>query len=329
MKEFEIRPADLFKEYLRLSAEDAVEYFDPSNRKSIPCPACGSTHFSHAFKKHGFDYVECAECDTLYLGPRPPLVEFERFYNDSPSSNYWANTFFPAVSETRRSNMFIPKVKHILSLCRDNMFFPNVVMDVGGGYGIFLEEWRKLHPNGHVCTIEPGKALASVCKTKGIEVLETIAEHADAWSEKADFLTCFEVIEHVYCPFVFVRSLYNLIKPGGYALVTGLGVEGYDIQLLWENSKRISPPHHINFISLPGFETLFKRAGFIDIKVMTPGKLDVDIVLNGLQENPLLEISRFERVLLARGKETLEDFQTFLSKHRLSSHYWILVRKGP
>ena len=328
MKEAEIRPADLFQEYLKLSAKDAKVYFEPSNRQSIPCPACGSALFLKAFNKFGFDYVECTECATLYQSPRPPLAEFEKFYNDSPSSNYWANIFFPAVAEVRRSKIFVPRVEQISSLCAENNFSPNDLIDIGGGYGTFLTLWREKYPKTNVYTVEPGAALAEVCRKKGIEVLETVAEHAiKTWAEKADLLTCFEVIEHVHNPFIFITALHQLIKPGGYALVSGLGVEGFDIQVLWENSKSISPPHHINFMSVDGFELLFKRAGFTDIKVMTPGKLDVDIVLNMIKENPSLQMSRFERTLLQRGEKSRYEFQAFLAKHCLSSHCWIWAKK--
>jgi len=108
MKESDIRPADIFREFLRLSARDAQRYFSLEARKAVPCPACGSKHRSPAFSRLGFDYVECDECTSLYLTPRPPLCEYERYYCDSPSANYWANTFFPSVVEQRREKYLFP-----------------------------------------------------------------------------------------------------------------------------------------------------------------------------------------------------------------------------
>ena len=109
--------------------------------------------------------------------------------------------------------------------------------------------------------------------------------------------------------------------------MSGLGVEGFDIQLLWEKSKSISPPHHINFISIKGFEILFAQAGFECIEVSTPGELDVDIVLNAFQEDNSLNLGRFERLLLSREGKDLGEFQKFLAQHKLSSHCWVSARK--
>lgn len=329
MKEKDIRPTDVLLEYLRLSALDAKHYFDPARRVAVPCPACGSDDPQYAFEKHGFAYDVCGACGTLYLSPRPPLEEFEAFYNDSPSSLYWANTFSPAVAEVRREKIFVPRVEKISGMCNSRHFFPKMVMDVGAGYGIFLEEWKKVHSGSSVCAVEPGAELAETCREKGIEVLKCFAEHADAWAGRADLLTCFEVIEHAHNPLMFIQALYRLLQSGGQILISGLCVDGFDIQTLWEESNSISPPHHINFMSVRGFEILFKRAGFSEVRIMTPGKLDVDIIKNTFDQNPALaEKNRFANLLIARGGDARESFQRFLQEHLLSSHCWVFAKKA-
>ena len=51
MKEHDIRPKELFDEYLRLAADDAKTYFADCERERIPCPACGCEG-SPLFEKH-------------------------------------------------------------------------------------------------------------------------------------------------------------------------------------------------------------------------------------------------------------------------------------
>ena len=327
MKENDIRPAHLLNEYLRLSSLDAEEYFQLENRVPIPCPACAETSFSPAFCKNGFEFVVCQQCATLYLSPRPPLREFERFYTESPSSSYWANTFFPSVIEARRHTIFKSKVKRVEAFCGSKGITGESIMEVGAGHGIFLEEWKKGHPNAKVFAVEPSPDLANVCRGKGIEVLEVVAEQAGQWFDCADLLTCFEVIEHAHDPLRFLQSFYNLVKKDGWVVISGLGVEGFDIQMLWEKSKSIFPPHHINFFSIKGFEELFARAGFKSVEVSTPGQLDVDIVWNAFREDDSLEMGRFESLLFNRGEGALREFQDFLVQHKLSSHCWVSAHK--
>ncbi len=329
MKEEDIRPADLFEEYLRLSRQDAKVFFsDNSQWQGLPCLACDSVNVETSFTKDGFGYVLCCECGTLYQSPRPSIDEFEKFYVESPSSNYWAEVFFPRIAEARRELIFKPRVEQITAYCDGKDIRPNTVVDVGAGFGIFLDEWRKQHPDSAIGAVEPGKKLAQACRDKDIETLERLAEHAQSWAGKADLTTCFEVIEHVHSPIDFLKSLLSLTKPGGYVLVSGLGVDGYDIQVLWEQSKSISPPHHINFMSVKGLEFLFGRAGFEEVDVITPGKLDVEIVAKAIASTPgIARDNRFARLISSSTELVQQEFQVFLQKHRMSSHVWVFARR--
>ena len=328
MKKNEIRPANLLEEFLRLSALDAEAYFRPNNRVVIPCPACDCMdHGPEGFNKWGFQYIQCKNCFTLYLSPRPLLSDFKKFYTASPSAKYWANTFYPQVAEVRREKIVRPNVERISSICQHKEVSTDLIIDVGAGYGLFLEEWGKKDCQARLQAIEPLPDLAKMCREKGFETLETILETTKIWQETADLVTCFEVIEHAHDPLKFVRSLYNLAKNGGWVILTGLGVDGFDIQILWDKSESILPPQHINFMSMRGFEILFQRAGFSEVEILTPGRLDVDIVVNATQEDPEFNIGRFEKILLKRGQKTLKEFQRFLAENQLSSHVWMVAHK--
>jgi hypothetical protein len=106
-----------------------------------------------------------------------------------------------------------------------------------------------------------------------------------------------------------------------------LGIDGFDLQVMWDKSGQVSPPHHINFLSVQGFERLFQRAGLVDIMVTTPGQLDVDIVRNASKRDPtLLKGQNFLRNLLTDDHHATA-FQHFLIEQRMSSHVWVLGRK--
>jgi len=328
MKENDIRPADLFRKYLELCAADAISYFGSSQRQDIPCPACGSDNLMPAFEKWGFKYVLCELCGTLFQSPRPVQEDFARFYQESRSSLYWAKTFFPAVAEARREHLFRPKVKEIAQLCKDEGSFPEVLADIGAGYGLFLEEWRRSFPETELIAVEPNPVLAEICRSKNFNVAECFAESSTHLNGKVDLAVALEVVEHVHDLMKFCEALKNFLRESGKVLLTGLTVDGFDIQVLWEKSKSISPPHHINFLSVSGFQHLLSRVGFRKIRIFTPGKLDVDIVKNTVEENSdILLNQRFLSHLLSRGEAALQAFQKFLSEYQLSSHCWIWAEK--
>jgi len=327
MKESEIRPEHLLQRYLELSAEDATRCFSDAVRQEIPCVACSAQGATREFSKHGFAYSTCKACGTLFQSPRPVIAAFEQFYRDSVSSRFWAEEFFPAVAEARRGSIFRPRVERLAEICASKGVTVEQLVDVGAGYGIFLDEWRKRFPQTQLLAVEPGAKLAQVCRDQGFAVVEDIVENVQGYDRQADLVVCFEVLEHVYDPVSFIRILSRLAKPGGHVFISTLGVDGYDIQTLWENSNSIFPPHHINFLSLKGFEQAFARAGLVNIDISTPGKLDVDIVRNAFKRDPsLLKDNHFAQ-LLANDAERGTLFQAFLAENRLSSHTWVLAQK--
>ncbi len=328
MKEHDIRPAHLLQRYLDLSARDAEFCFGDSTRTAIPCVACGGEGAHYEFDKNGFSYACCDGCGTLFQCPRPLIGAFERFYRNSESSRYWANIFFPAVAETRREKIFRPRVERLAALCAKKGIVVEHLIDVGAGYGIFLDEWRRRFPAVKSLAVEPSESLARECRAKGFDVIENIVENVQGYDNYADLAVCFEVLEHVYAPLDFVRTLGRLVRPGGYVFLSTLGVDGFDIQMLWERSNSIFPPHHINFMSVDGFKHLFARAGLEEVEVTTPGQLDVDIVRNALDREPgLLDGHRFLRHVLANEDHAVA-FQRFLADNQLSSHTWVIGRKS-
>lgn len=329
MKEQDIRPAEIFSRYLQLTAADARTYFgDPTGRIAVPCPGCEAPDQPPSFVKEGFQYCHCSHCGSLFVSPRPSPSLLDAFYAESPSATYWAEVFFPASIAARREKIFTPRVERILELLDARQHHPGVVIDVGAGYGLFLDEYRRQRAGARLLAVEPGAKLAEVCRNQGFETSETTVEDAHAWSGKGDLVVCFEVLEHVFSPFEFVSSLTRLTAPGGYIVLSSLGADGFDVQVLWEHSNSVSPPHHLNFLGLNGYRRLFERAGLVDVEVLTPGRLDVDIVLNATRQHPeLLGQQRFLRTLLARSQETRDRFQRFLADEALSSHTWIMAQK--
>jgi len=102
VQEEDIKQGDIFEEYRRLSTEDTRFCFEGVPRGNVSIPGCGLQTQTHQFDKTSFGYATCVRCESLFQTPRPSQKCFERFYNDSVSSRYWAEEFFPVVAEVRR-----------------------------------------------------------------------------------------------------------------------------------------------------------------------------------------------------------------------------------
>jgi len=325
VKEEEIRPQAIFDEYLRLADADTRLYFTAGVREDINCPACGSAG-DFAIKKSGFIYDQCKICKTLYVNPRPSAEAFSRYYQESASSQYWATTFYKETAAARREKLWKPKAKEIKKIISEFSVTPEpTVIDVGGGYGIFAEEIRDLCESNPII-IEPGPHLAKICREKGFSVVEKFLEdviESDLPTTPKVFVS-FELFEHLHDPAFFLESLQSLMSSGDLFIFTTLSGIGADIQVLWEDSKAIMPPHHLNFFNPKSVKHLIEKTGFESLKISTPGKLDIDILDNN---RPLIKDRFWKTFMEIASEDEKELWQQWLADQGWSSHMWAVCRK--
>lgn len=325
MKEDEIRKRDIFNQYLKLVEIDVSGLFDFSSFLKISCPACAGTETVDEFSKSGFIYVSCRNCTTLFVNPRPLFKTLRDFYNHSTSSAFWVNKFFKPVAEARREKIFGPRAKYISTILDSQKKY--FVGDIGAGFGLFLEELRKIQPINRYVAIEPSHEMADICREKKFEIKDFCLEEIEGMDGKFDLLTAFELTEHLVDPAMFMEKVYKLLKPGGIFFLTTLNAKGFDILLLWEKSKSIMPPHHLNFFNTKSIQYLLERIGFDIVEVSTPGQLDWDIV-EGMIKNEDIFLGRWWKMVADDlGPEGKAELQDWLTKYNLSSHMRVIVKK--
>lgn len=324
MKEEEIRPKKLFDELLRLNREDISIYFSNANYEKINCPACNEKG-GFSFTKDGFDFDECEKCKSLYVSPRPEKSAFENYYTDSQSTKFWATTFYKATQENRREMLWKPKAKLIHTVLQKFSSDVEVIVDIGGGYGVFMEEYLKIHTLNHL-VIEPSKFLSSICREKNLNVNEKFLEdiQQNELPDGKKVYVSFELFEHLHAPKLFLTTLYNLMRQDDLFIFTTLSGMGIDIQTLWENSKSISPPMHLNFLNPKSVRILLESLGFEVLEVTTPGKLDINIMSNNITK---LKDKFWKNFLEYSDDLEKEKMQLFISEQKLSSHMMITCKK--
>jgi len=325
MNESEIRPKKIFEEYLGLAKKDAKDYFFDSEKEEVGCPACNQKGV-YAFTKDYFEYCDCLNCWTLFVNPRPVASSFNEYYKDSPSSVFWATTFYKKTESARREKIWKPKAKLINQKLKQFSSHSFQIVDVGGGYGIFAEEMQQ-YSSKPILIIEPAEHLAKVCEEKGFHVTKKFLEDVsidDLNSNRKCFVS-FELFEHLHSPELFLKNLFSIMNSGDLFIFTTLSGLGLDIQILREKSPSVSPPHHLNFLNPKSVQILLENVGFVCEEVSTPGKLDIDILNNNIDQ---IESSFWKNFLLTSSNDEKEKWQTLISDSGRSSHMMIVCRKA-
>lgn len=325
MKEDEIRPRTTFNRYLELIANDvSVLFRDKSQFISIDCPACGSEDYHPQFEKLGFTYVLCTRCSTLFVNPRPTPQMLMDFYTKTDSAHFFISGFFQLVAECRRKQIFQPRAKYVSDLFPE--LAAGMVGDIGAGFGLFLEELAHLWPTARLVAVEPSPRMANICQRKGLDIIACAVEELQGRDDQFDLLTSFELFEHLCDPNIFLQQAWRLLRPGGHLVLTTLNGQGFDIQVLWEMSKSVVPPHHLNFFTPKSLSMLLRANNFIVEKVDTPGELDWDIV-EGMYRNEGVEISRFWKLIEKQPQSTKDNLQSWIAESMLSSHIRVIATK--
>jgi SAM-dependent methyltransferase len=327
VKESQIRSREAHNRYLALVQADAERLAkDRAVFSTVRCPACDSGASERAFDKAGFSYVTCTTCETLYVSPRPSFQALMELYASSESTRYWVEEFFRPMAEARRERIFQPRAEYVAGR------FPELatarIGDIGAGFGLFLEELRHRWPLADALAIEPSVDMAAILREKRIPVLEKMLEDIGPEEGGFDLLTAFELFEHLHDPAAFLARVRGLLRPGGYFYMTTLNAEGFDIQVLWDRSKSVSPPHHLNFFNLRSMTHLLERSGFEVVEVTTPGELDWDIIEGGWLAGEF-DPGRFFRTLAKHGSaDSKRSFQAWVRDAGFSSHMRAVARRA-
>jgi SAM-dependent methyltransferase len=326
LKEEDIRKRDVLNRYLELVGEDCEIFFrERAGYTQSACPACASESATPQFEKNGFEYAQCRQCRTLFVLNRPPYEKLVDFYTASQSTAFWIRDFFLPMAEARRQAIFRPRADYIAGRFGTDPGW--TIGDIGAGFGLFLEEMRVLWPRCRYVAIEPSPEQAGICSKAGLAAECSTIEALSGYDARFDLLTAYELLEHLSDLRQFTEAVFRLLKPGGWFFMTTLNGEGFDIQVLWEKAKAVTPPHHLNFLNPESLEQMLVRAGFEVPSVETPGKLDWDIV-EGMIRHEEANPGRFWTLLAQQGTaEGKREFQEWLSRNRLSSHMRVLARK--
>jgi len=81
-----------------------------------------------------------------------------------------------------------------------------------------------------------------------------------------NFITCFQILEHIQDPSNFVEKIHKLLAPGGYLIMSVPNKERLAVKLRRREGWDY-PPHHITRWSRHTINILLEAAGFINISV--------------------------------------------------------------
>jgi len=310
-------------EFKKLSITEARTYFLDSGRLTdSACPGCGSADSEEGFSKNDFTYRKCSACKSLFVSPRPTEEALNDYYENSKAGRFRVEHLARDTAHARRAHLLRTNANWMGRLV-DEIGNPEArrYTDIGTTLPQVFEEVKGLDLFDDLFSLHPLAALESECEAMGATVIREPVPGQGA-------VTAFERLEHQFDPLDFIRTVVKATAPGGIFFFTTRTISGFDLQILWEKTPYIFVPEHLNLLSIDGIHRLVRRAGLNLVELSTPGQLDLQLIQHAAQADPSIELHPFFRYLINhRDAEAHEDFQSFLQKHRLSSHVRVAAQK--
>jgi hypothetical protein len=324
--EVELRSQQVFKEYYRLLEKDVpVFFYEKESKERKICPACSSHNYQDQFQKLGFLYRTCGNCGTMFVANRPSDDSILKYHEESESHAFYVCEYLQALENQKGNHLLISRINWILDSIVEYDCPREVFLDLRSKYPFFLET---IEAEKFFTQLFYSRPLFDVGRLAGLNLLETGA-FRERKDQSISIISAFEFLDSMFNPEEFIRQAYRILEMKGLLFLTTRCISGFDMQILWEHSKSILPPHHVSLFSIEGLILFFESNGFVIRELSTPGQLDLDIVSNALQDTPDIEIPEFVKYLIQnRDSETHKSFKEFLQKHRLSSHTRIVIQKS-
>ncbi|MBC2669434.1 class I SAM-dependent methyltransferase [Novosphingobium piscinae] len=229
-------------------------------------PACNHCHddaSSLLFTYKGYRLVSCRTCGLAYIANPPTEAELEALYSAKGGGTYHVQLRDPASPEQARMARLAERhLRFVQRVARTGR-----LIDLGCSTGAFLTAAQR---SGFACS---GIEYSLDSARFAAEVTGLVVEHGTLAESTAapgsiDVLTAFDVIEHVPDPAADLARMYQLLKPGGWLVLSTPNIDGLFprisqpfAQLLghWPHPE---PPHHLYQFSVRTLRAMLGQAGF-------------------------------------------------------------------
>ncbi len=326
--EIDFKPADLLEEYIRLTSEDVSKFLTNNELKHVACPACSSQLTQSAFSRFGMQYKECMHCKTLYISPRPDDAVLNDYYLNSSARRFWQEKLSVSTDKKRKEKIVKPRVDWVVDSTIEYLPEAKHWVDVNTSHYGYIDEMAKTEVFAIKTLFSPYVRQALFDDIGVVSVVSDKDFFDGRLDNDVDVVSLFDVLGHISDIDAFFAKITRMLKKGGLCFITAILSSGFDILELWEHAENLYPPDRLNVFSMEAIKIIADRFDFECLELSTPGILDVDIVLNAIQHNPDIKMSRFIRSIIeSKDRNVREAFQEFLQTNLLSSYGRILLRK--
>ena len=224
--------------------------------ESVACLNCGSSHHAVWAVENGFSALKCSECGLVYVSPRPRAETITEANKIGVHGTSEGDLVVTARRNPSRVTQLAGIAKEMLP---ELLAAPRPVtwLDIGAGYGEFVEALSAALPEGSVVSgIEPMRPKVAEAKKRGLAV---DSRRLDEVQAQFDGVSLMNVFSHIPNFAEFGADVVAKVKPGGILFIeTG---NGGDLEARAEYPDLLNLPDHLVFAGVSHMRAMLERIG--------------------------------------------------------------------
>ena len=236
------------------------------DRKIDYCPLCFSKNICRHYNIKRADYVfdtdRCSDCGFIFMNPKYSDSFIESFYTDK----YYAESAGYSYFDERKTEKYCAyvwesRIKNIRKYVKKGKF-----LDIGCSFGLFLKYASKYF---ETYGIELSRYSSEYAMKYSNSKIENVSWDKFSSNIKYNCISMIEVIEHVSSPGELISKVYDMLEPGGVAVIQTADMEAHQALDGAENYHYYLPGH-LSYFSEKNISDILLRTGFKKIKVFRP-----------------------------------------------------------
>jgi len=324
LEQAELRPREYYNEYSRLISEDVRKLLFPGREMWTErrCPGCTNADVKLSFERNGFQFYLCDGCFTLYVSPVPDQAALSKFRAEGQAERYLDTLFRNELSSKRYIHIIASIIAWVMTYT-DRFDLTGGSCCVWSSHGARIAEIMKRK-----------NACSDIVVVNGNEIMHrednpvnTVESIRDI-SKPKDVMALFDLLERMVDPRTALFDALGKVNNGGMVFIT-CATYGFEYQVLKEHSPNLIPVDRLTLFSADALKRILRESGFEVLELSTPGRLDVEVVVDTVKKRGLeLESSFLENLLIRKDENCLSKFQLFLQEFCMSSYLRVAARKA-
>lgn len=233
---------------------------EPDNGQLIatePCPVCGCQKAARRYRIKGMQkrVVECVDCQTGALHPRPTATEVRSYY---PSQYYGATgAKFEPLTEWM---VCVIGARHARQLTK-GLPAGARVLDFGCGRGVLLKALLDRGYEAHGTEVSRHAAEGADPRAQ-IRIANNLV-NANYPDEHFDQIIVWHVLEHLTNPRETLQEMRRILRPGGRIVVAVPNFASWQSQLFGAAWFHLDLPRHLFHFTENSLQRLLTETGFL------------------------------------------------------------------